>query len=147
MIDVALRTLLVQRSNIGERVAPGTDSAADKTLPRVVYTLIDDPRRYSDDGPVGLRKATYQLDVFARDLIEARSVQGQITAPANRVTAPGLDGFKGTVANTKIHRVYFGSDNVGRGAIDPGANKTIARASVDVRIDYRELLPQPNFTA
>ena len=147
MIDTALQILMEQRAGVAKRVNPATETApVSRDLPRIIYTLIDDPAGYTDSGPIALGTARYQIDVFGRNSVEARSVILQLQASATADTFPGLDGFRGTVSNTLIHRIYFGSTHIGLGANVPGQAQSTARATVDAFVVYRELLTQPNFT-
>ena len=152
MIDIAVQSLLVQASRLpAAQVTPSTEvRPLTDTLPRVAWTLLDDPRKYTDSGVMALRRATYQLDVFADATEIARSVEFSIAARADEPdpTKRGLDGFAGTVDDTAISRVWFGSSHAGApatSAID-GQNRTIARQIVEMNVVYRELLTQPNFT-
>lgn len=136
MIDVALATLVKAHAGVAARVTPGTETVLlTRDLPRVIYTLIGVTRRYSDGGNTGLAQARYQLDVFADKATEARAV-----ADAIRV---GLDGHKGTTDGTRIDRVYFDAENFAKGEKIEGANRTVARYSQDVIIEYREATAAP----
>ena len=147
MIDTAFQKLMEERAGVAKRINPASETIPlSRDLPRIIYTLIDDPAGYTDSGPIALGKARYQVDVFGRNSVECRSVILQLQASATAQTFPGLDGFKGTVSNTVIQRIYFGSTHTGIGANVPGQAQSVARATVDVFIVYRELLTQPNFT-
>ena len=150
MIDIAIAQLLTQAARLpAAKVTPSTEvrPLAD-ALPRLVYTLIDDPARYTDDGRIGQRRATYQIDIFGQRSTEARSVELSVTARADETDPAkrGLDGYAGTVDQTAIGRIYFGSGHDGVGVNVPGQNQTVARRVVEMTVVYRELLVQPNFT-
>ena len=138
MIEIALVALLQQRAGVGNCVYPASETdLKSKALPRLVYTLIDDPTDYTDDGASKLRTATFQLDAFGATYATARAVIQQVVADAGLQVSPGLDGYRGTVSGVDICRVYFGSQRTAPTANDPGQDKAIARATVDVLITYR----------
>lgn len=146
MIDTALTTLIGQAGLVVGRVTPaGNSKPVTRDLPRVAYTLISSPRRYTDSGVMQLRQARYQIDVFAEQRTDARAVIARITARANEPDAErrGLDGFKGTVDQTRILRIYFDAERDAQAAQASGQNTTIARCVVDLIVEYRELPPQP----
>ena len=133
MIDVALTTLLKAAAGAATRVTPSTETELVYTqLPRVIYSLIGLDRRYSDDGNAGLTQARYQLDIFADKASQARAV-----ADAIRI---GMDGHSGTTDGTKIERIYFDSENFAKGERIEGANRTVARYSQDMVVEYREAM-------
>lgn len=150
MIDIAVTQLIAQASKLPPaQVTPSTEvRPLTQTLPRTAYTLIDNPRKYSDDGVLGLRVATYQLDTFGNSLADVRRVMLSIAARADNTdpAARGLDGFTGTVDTTFIRRIYFGSEHTGTGAVDPGQTRAVARGTIDMMVVYRETVVQPNFT-
>lgn len=133
MIDIALQSLLATAS--GVKVYPSTETEpVTANLPKVLYTLIDLPNDYTDDGSTGLRKARYQLDIFAEKMTAARNIADDI-----RIS---LDDWRGTVAAdnnaTKIERISFDTERFQKGESVAGQNKTIARYIQDVIVDYRE---------
>lgn len=131
MIDIALVSLLRLHAGAGQRVNPSSETfqIADE-LPRVVYTLIDVQRDYTDDGSTGLATGRYQLDIFASTVTAARNV-----ADAIRI---GMDGYTGTIDGTAILRVWFDSERFGQELRDEKSKKTIARYVLDVFVAYRE---------
>lgn len=131
MIDVALHSLIAQHAGVSTRVTPSTETVfVSKDLPRVVYTLIDTVRTYSDKGNSGLVRARYQLDIFAAKVTEARAV-----ADALRI---GLESYAGTTDDTKVDRIYFDSEQFAKGDRVEGANQITARFSQDLIVVYRE---------
>lgn len=138
MIEIALVTLLQQRGGVGSCVYPSSETdLKSKALPRLVYTLVNDPTSYTDDGASELRTATFQLDAFGATYADASGVIQQVMTSADAPTSPGLDGFRGPISGIDICRVYFGSRRTGPTANAPGQDKAIARATVDVLMSYR----------
>jgi hypothetical protein len=131
MIDVALTTLLRTPAGGPTRVAPGTErvQVTPGTLPRVIYTLIDTERDYTDDGS-GLVRATYQLDLFASTLSAATAL-----AKAIRLA---MDNYTGTVDSTPILRIYFQGERFSPAEQMPGAQQTACRFVMTMFVDYRE---------
>lgn len=104
---------------------------ADLTkLPRVGYMLLHTQRRYSDDGDIGLSQAMYQIDIFT-DLPSA----GRTLANAIRA---GMDGYKGTVQNTAIERIYIDNERHQPPERSGGENSGICRYSIDLIVEYRD---------
>lgn len=132
MIENALRKLIVDHAGIGVSIFPSTEVGdVTKALPKVCYTLVSAPRGYSDDGPVGIVTARYQLDVFAATLTQARGIVDAVRQ--------GTDGFAGTLDATPILRVSW-PDGESWGGETPiaGQNVAVARVRADVRVTYRE---------
>ena len=130
-IEVAIVSLLRQSAGAGKRITPSTETVkVYEELPRIIYSMIDLNRVYSDDGNTGVAQAIYQLDIFAGKVTEAHEL-----ADAIRV---GIDGLRGEVAGVPILRVYFGRERFGAGDSAEGANNRVSRYSMDVTIIYRE---------
>lgn len=130
MIEEAIVSLLKQHAGT-TRVNPSTETVkVTEALPRIVYTLIDKERDYTDDGTTGLPLARMQLDIFADRFTAARQIAENIRV--------NLDGYRGTVADTAIVRIWFPSERWGRGDRADGEDATVARYRQDMLIRYRE---------
>jgi len=143
MIDAAINTLLRNASELAEKVKPSVERVnVVAGLPKLVFSrLPGTDRRYTDDGANGPFQARYQVDIFAEKLLEAVEIARRITSPADD-TVFGLDGYRGTVASTFIHRVYFTNEHwtVGDTEVD-GKQQTIPRYIIELIVEYRELQP------
>lgn len=137
MIEVAITTLLEATAGVGERIYPSSGSVAvDTDLPRILWTLLDEERRYSDDGNDRLTLATFQLDVFAELPETCRNIFASITADAD-ASPPGLDGYSGTVDDTEIVRVYFRGVRSAQGGKIEGKDQTYHRYLCEMFVEYR----------
>jgi Protein of unknown function (DUF3168) len=140
MIDFALVQLLREHAGVGTRINPSTESVrVTVDLPRIVYSLIDSQREWTDDGATGLVEARYQLDIFADRVTDARDIADTLRT--------NLDGFKGSVTpdlpdvegeEVVILRIHFDSERFEKGERAEGANKTVARFVQDIFVLYRE---------
>lgn len=131
MIEVALRTLIMANAaQAGPRVMPVTEvGTLSEGLPKIAYTLINAPKLMTDHGPVRLTTARYQIDIFAKTLVQARTIATQLET--------GLDGFKGTVNETEILLVRFDDERFLPTKPTTGADFAAARFQQDVFISYR----------
>lgn len=133
MIDVALRSLILTHAStlVEDRVQPSTETVlVAEALPRVLYSLIDIDRSYTDSGRQGIAFARYQIDVYADKQSQARAVFDAILN--------GLDGYRGTLDGTVILRVSFGGEKYAAGEKVEGRNNTLARQVGELFIAYRD---------
>lgn len=130
MIEEAIVSLLKEHSGT-TRVTPSTETVkVTQDLSRVVYTLLENDRDYTDDGPTGLPLGRFQLDIFAVRMVEARQIAENIRGQ--------LDGYQGTVAGTAIRRIWFPSERWSRGDRAEGEDATVARYRQDMLVRYRQ---------
>jgi hypothetical protein len=136
MIDQALAQLLTQAAQLPQaQVRPTTETVrVSDGQQRVLYTLIDAPPTYNDDGADGVIVARYQLDYYAPQLSLARTL-------ADRVRV-ALDGHRGsTESGARIIRISFPGDRFSAGARDPGSNSQPARFVQSMEVIYGEATP------
>lgn len=131
MIDVAIKSLLREASGT-QKVYPSTETVVVvRDLPKVIFSLIDTSRLYTNDGNTGLAKAVYQIDVFASHPSEARALGDAIRI--------GLDGFKGDQDGTDFRGISFpDGDTLTQGVRAEGADDTVTRFIFNMRVWYRE---------
>lgn len=134
MIDTAIAILLGQYAGVDDRVYSGAQLVeATQGVPKIVFTYIDGPRNYTDDGADGMVEARYQLDIFALDPNAARAI--------TIIVRGALDGYAGIVDGTKIDRIHFPED-ARMEKPDPGQavgqSATAARYSQDLIVNYRD---------
>lgn len=136
MIDEAITTLIREATELAVGRVQNSASAVDLTkgLPKILYTRIHTHRSYTDDGETGLRKAHYQLDLFADEMETARDLA---TTLANPVGEGGLDGFSGVKEHTRIERIYFDDESFQRSEAVEGKDKGIARYVLEMFVDHR----------
>lgn len=72
-------------------------------LPAVVYQRISTVRDHSHDGPVGLVSARFQFSCWAESYAEAKALAADLRV--------ALDGFKGTVAGTRIDGIFSAGEH------------------------------------
>ena len=139
MIDDVVNTLLRSISGIDRVTPPNQIVSVTEALPRIVYTPTGGDRDYSDDGPVGIVTAAYQVDVFADTSRTARATLDKLARAAAAALAEdrGLDGYSGTVDGLKIQRIYF-PDQIQTGTVDlqAGKNTRLARLHREMRVAY-----------
>jgi hypothetical protein len=137
VIDIALAVLIRATINGTEgtiKVSPSTQLRTGKItdhLPRVVYTLVNEERDYCDEGSTGLPLANYQLDIFDSKMSEARAL--------SRLIRESLDGYRGTVGEDVIVRMWFPSESWSEAFRLEASQQTVARVSLDVSIRYRDM--------
>lgn len=138
MIDKAVSNLLRAKSGLTS-VAPTTSVKRITEVPSLMYAALNGTRNYTDDGPVGVIPALYQVDAYAATPTDARTLLEKLTRSAYAAEDPGLDGYAGTVEGTKIVRIHFPSEpRFGPVALaSEGANTTTARLILDMTISYR----------
>ena len=132
MLDTAIAQLLTTASALpAVQVRPATESVrVTDGVTRILFTQIAGPRGYNDDGADGIVPARYQLDIFAPQLSVARTLAQTVLV--------ALDGYKGTVAGTRIDRIYFPDGRFSAASVAPGANNTPARHTIELVIVHRE---------
>jgi hypothetical protein len=69
------------------------------TKPYATYQRIGGVRHRSVDGPAGLASPRYQVDAWATDIDEARSLSAAIRR--------AIDGFKGDAGGLTIHEIVM----------------------------------------
>jgi len=103
--------------------------------PNIIYQRINTNRRYSNDGPTKLPKATIQIGCWANSYPEANSLA--------KVVREKLDGFKGTVEGTngqtiKIDAIFLSEEQDAPVPESPGVDTAIRGILFDAAIHYHE---------
>lgn len=127
-VDQGLVKLLegVASGNVYAGVAP-----QDQRSPFVTYQRISGQKVRDINGPSGLSRTTFQIDVYSSDYAESRTLADQI-----RII---LDGFSGNVIIGANNVIIGGVSMVEeRDFVEDDTDPILYRASVDYLFKYEE---------
>lgn len=98
--------------------------------PNLTYHRVSTVRPYSNDGPVGLATAHYQIDAWADTALVALQLADAVRA--------ALDGFQGTAGGRRIDAIHVIDQQDGSEPVRPGEQKPVQRVTLDVTIQFQE---------
>ena len=83
---------------VGMRIHPDY-FPQNEQLPAIAYTLEDEQPEHTLEGPSGMRRAVYQVNVWASSRREAMAVA--------RAAAAALDGFRGAMKDVAVTGAFL----------------------------------------
>ena len=103
------------------------------TLPRVVFNVIDEPRRPHMTGASGLVVPRFQIDVYASSSPGAHAVKEAIRNL--------LDGFSGTLTGVVVKRVFLDNTEDSYEKTHEEDPEPVYRIRMDFLVWYVESIP------